>query len=92
MQVCSSSPTWLPETLTNCFGIDFYYITFTKDSRMLRAIIYAIYLIETIFTALLAYDLTQLVVDPDYTACFASIIISICGGLGALLYTSNPRT
>jgi len=59
---------------------------------MLRAIIYAIYLIETIFTALLAYDLTQLVVDPDYTVCFASIIISICEGLGALPCILNPRT
>ena len=92
MQLCSSSLTWVIKTSTKSFGIDYYYITFTEDSRMLKAIIYAVYLIETIFTAMIAYDLTQLVVDPNYTACFASIIISICGGLGALRYTSNLRT
>ncbi len=46
--------------------------------------IYAIYFTETISTGFLAYDLTNLTVDPHYNPCLAGIIVLIGGGLGTL--------
>ncbi|KAF8348501.1 hypothetical protein F5887DRAFT_1156987 [Amanita rubescens] len=62
-----------------------YYITFINDSKKLKATIYFIYLAETVYTAMLAYDLVDLVLNPTYNGCFASLIVPICGGLQALL-------
>jgi len=67
-----------------------YYITFINDSKKLKATIYAIYFIEMVYTAMLAYDLVDLVLNPNYNACFATLIVPICGGLRALPSTSNP--
>ncbi|KAF8346707.1 hypothetical protein F5887DRAFT_92369 [Amanita rubescens] len=62
-----------------------YYIIFINDSKKLKATIYAIYFIEMVYTAMLAYDLVDLVLNPNYNACFATLIVPICGGLQALL-------
>ncbi|KAF8348473.1 hypothetical protein F5887DRAFT_587715 [Amanita rubescens] len=63
----------------------FYHITIFNDSKMMIFAVYAIYLTETISTGFLAYDLTNLAVDPHYNPCFAGIIVLIGGGLVALL-------
>jgi len=62
-----------------------YHISFPNDSKTWKGTAYAIYLIETIYTAALAYDLTHLVLGPDYNTCFVSLIVPVCGGLVALL-------
>jgi len=67
-----------------------YHITFINDSKKLKATLYTIYFIETVYTAMLAYDLVGLVLNPNYNACFASLIVPICGGLRGLPSTSNP--
>lgn len=69
-----------------------YHITFINDSKTLKATIYIIYLVEAVYTAMLAYDLVDLTLNPNYNACFLSLIVPICGGLGALPSTSNPST
>lgn len=51
---------------------------------MLILTIDAIYIIETISTGCLVYDLTNLTLDPHYIACFAGIVILIGGELGTL--------
>ena len=67
-----------------------YRISFPTDSKTLKATVYTIYLLETIYTILLAYDLVNLVIEPNYNACFASLIVPIFGGLGALPFILHP--
>lgn len=67
-----------------------YHISFPKDSKMLKATVYIIYLTETIYTIMLAYDLTLLVIEPGYNACSPSLIVPIFGGLGALPFILHP--
>ncbi len=67
-----------------------YHITFINDSKKLKATIYIIYLAETVYTAMLAYDLVDLVLNPNYNGCFSSLIVPVCGGLRGLPSTSNP--
>ena len=67
-----------------------YHISFPKDSKILKATVYAIYLLETIYTVLLAYDLVHLVIEPNYDARFASLIVPIFGGLGTLKFILYP--
>ena len=58
----------------------------------MKATVYTIYLLETIYTILLAYDLVHLVIEPNYNACFVSLIVPIFGGLGALPFVLHPST
>ena len=56
----------------------------------MKVTIYIVYLIEAVYTAMLAYDLTSLVLHP-YKDCLTSLLIPVCGGLGTLPHT-NPGT
>jgi hypothetical protein len=61
-----------------------YYITFDNDPKTLKATIYIIYFTEVVYTAMLSYDLVDLVVTPTYQGCFVWVVVPVCGGLGAL--------
>ena len=69
-----------------------YHISFPKDSKTLKATVYTIYLTETVFTIMLAFDLTHLVIEPDYDSCFPTLITPIFGGLGALPFILRSST
>ena len=45
-----------------------YHTSFPKDSKVLKATVYIIYLTETIYTIMLAYGLTLLVIESEVTA------------------------
>ncbi|KAF8348503.1 hypothetical protein F5887DRAFT_950363 [Amanita rubescens] len=62
-----------------------YYITFDNDPKTLKAIIYIIYFTEVVYTAILSYDLVDLVVTPTYEGCFVWVVVPVCGGIVALL-------
>ena len=62
-----------------------YHITFVNDPKTLKGIIYFTYLTETVYTAVLAYHLTFLTINPSYEGGFVYVVIPVCGGLGALL-------
>jgi len=61
-----------------------YHITFVNDPKTLKATIYFTYLTETVYTAVLAYHLTFLTINPRYKGYFVYVVIPVCGGLGAL--------
>ncbi|KAF8698927.1 hypothetical protein AX14_001050 [Amanita brunnescens Koide BX004] len=65
-----------------------YHIAFPNDPKLLKANVYIIYLAETIYTIMLAYDLTHLVIEPDYVACFPSLLVPIFGGIVAIMTQS----
>ena len=69
-----------------------YHIAFPNDPKLLKANVYIIYLAETIYTIMLAYDLTHLVIEPDYVACFPSLLVPIFGGIGSLPFILRPST
>ena len=58
----------------------------------MKANVYSIYLLETMYTVLLAYDLTHLVIEPYYDACFPSLIVPIFGGIGTLPFILRSST
>jgi hypothetical protein len=56
----------------------------------MKIAIYIIYLTEAIYTGMLAYDLTSLVLHPAKDA-LTPLLIPVCGGMGTPPYT-DPRT
>ena len=59
----------------------------------MKAAIYTIYLIEAIYTGMLAYDLTSLVLHP-FEDALTTLLLPVCGGLGTLpsMYLSTRLT
>ncbi|KAF8690264.1 hypothetical protein AX14_003040 [Amanita brunnescens Koide BX004] len=62
-----------------------YHIAFPNDSKLLKTNVYIIYLAETVYTIILAYDLTQIVIKPHYIACLPSLVVPIFGGIVAIM-------
>ena len=56
----------------------------------MKIAIYIIYLTEAIYTGMLAYDLTSLVLYPAKDA-LTPLLIPVCGGMGTPPYI-DPRT
>ena len=69
-----------------------YHISFPKDSKLLKATVYIIYLTETIYTILLGLDLAHMVIEPTYDTCFPSLVAPIFGGLSALPFILHSST
>jgi hypothetical protein len=61
-----------------------YHITFPNDSKTLKATIYFTYFTEVVYTAMLTYDLVDLVVTPSFEGCFVWVVVPVCGGVGTL--------
>ncbi|KAF8623826.1 hypothetical protein AX15_006155 [Amanita polypyramis BW_CC] len=63
-----------------------YYISFPKDSRRYKVVIYLVYLFETVYTVVLAYDMGRLLLNPNSCAnCIPMLAVPICGGAVAIL-------
>ncbi|KAF8728539.1 hypothetical protein AX14_006515 [Amanita brunnescens Koide BX004] len=62
-----------------------YYTFFPKDSRIFKGVIYAVFLIETIHTILLIYDLGLLLFHRIHFPRMTRIVVPVCGGTAAFL-------
>jgi len=69
---------------------DLYYTYFPKDPRPLKTVVCLVYLTETVHTVLLLYDLGNSLLSflaGNYFNFFllSSIVIPVCGAIGACL-------
>ncbi|KAF8623844.1 hypothetical protein AX15_006166 [Amanita polypyramis BW_CC] len=63
-----------------------YYVSFPEDRRGYKAVIYLVYLLETIYTVILMYDMGHLLLNPrTYISCIPMLVIPIAGGAVAIL-------
>jgi hypothetical protein len=68
--------------VANLFNADLYYIYFPQDPRLLKTVVYLVYVTETVYTILLVYDLGRIFFTFPEKA-FLSILIPVCGAIGA---------
>lgn len=64
-QLCPSFLfVWDAVLLIMYADIDVYYASFPSEPRVYKAVIYVVYILETVFTVLVTYDLGQMFIDP----------------------------
>ena len=66
--------------------IDIYYTSFPNEPRLYKAIVYAVYLVETVNTMLSTYVLGHMLTDRSYNLYLMHWAIPCCGGIGALTF------
>lgn len=71
---------------------DLYYISFRQDPWLLKTLVYLVYVIETVFSIVLTYDLGHSLFINDPTWTISSIIIPVGGGIGVYRAINYPQS
>ncbi len=56
LQLCMFLRFFFQQIASNAFSLDLYYLAFPNDSRLLKYLVYGIYVIESVQTILVAHD------------------------------------
>lgn len=73
---------------------DLYYIYFPQDPRLLKTVVYLVYVTETVYTILISYDLGNIMFSfkSDYDTLFLfPILTPVCGAIGTSQLTPGFR-
>ena len=71
--------------VANLFNADLYYIYFPQDPRLLKTVVYIVYVTETVYTILLLFDLGNIMFNPlteNHLPVLSPILIPVCGAIG----------
>ena len=66
--------------------IDVYYASFPEEPWLYKAVVYAVYVLQTVDTVSITYDLGHMIIDPCYIPCLLRYVIPLCGGAGMLVF------
>ena len=70
--------------------IDVYYTSFPSEPRLYTSVIYSVYVLETVYTFLVTYDLGQMFINPySYSFSIPPHAILLCGGTGVLTFLQS---
>lgn len=62
--------------------VDVYYTSFPSEPRLYTSVIYSVYVLETVYTFLVMYDLGQMFIDPySYSFSIPPMLSRSVGGL-----------
>lgn len=75
---------FIPSTDFLFVDLDLYYISFPDDPRLFKTVVYAVYLIETVYTVLLTYGWGGSLLTDSGLPLMNTISILACGPTGVL--------
>ena len=69
--------------------VDVYYASFPEEPWLYKAVVYSIYVLETVVAISITYDLGHMIIDPCYIPLLPCYVIPIGGGAGMSVF---PRS
>ena len=62
--------------------LDVYCSSFPNEPKLYKAVVYIVYMLETVCAVIITYDLCHMFTDPSYYPFLSHWVASFCGATG----------